>query len=110
MLITFVLFYLFADSTGIPPAVVEIVTLVVGIALAIALKVSPIPSRIVSLIGAAAGLVGMVGPRIVDFFPAGSRIPLIITVVGFTLTLISERIQGGVTVPEKRSLAAQGEM
>ena len=106
----YALFLFFADSTGVPPLVVDIVTLVVGVGVAIALKISPIPSRVVGAIGVLAGLVAHFGPGLATLFPASSHVPAIIVIIGFVLVSVSERIQGGVTVPEKRSAAAQGEM
>ena len=109
-LIAFTFMFFFADSTGVPPMWIDIITTVVGLGLTVWLKFGPTPSRLVGAIGAAAGLFGVLSPHIVTMFPEGSHIGIILAVLGFALALISERIQGGVTVHEKRVAAVNGEM
>jgi len=109
-MLAFLFLILFADSTGVPPGWVDIITLVVGVGLTVFLKYGPIPSRVVAVLGFAAGLIGFLGPKIYEFFPAGSHAGGIVATLGFVIVFISERVQGGVTVPGKRDLANQGEM
>jgi len=87
----------------------DIITLVVGVAVTLALKFGPIPSRIVAAVGALAALYGTFGDRIIGLFSPGSRVPIYIAIFGAVILAISERIQGGITVPEKRAEAVKAE-
>jgi hypothetical protein len=93
----------------VPAGWVDIISIIVGLAVTLALKFGPIPSRIVAGVGVAAGLFGAFGSQVIALFPAGSRIPLYIAVFGVVIAAISERIQGGITVPEKRVEAVKAE-
>lgn len=99
---------LFAEPS-VPAGWVDVISIVVGLVITLALKFGPIPSRIVAIVGVLAGLFGAFGATVVNLFPEGSRVPLYIAVFGVVIAAISERIQGGITVPEKRKEAAVAE-
>lgn len=102
-----ILNFLFQSSA--PAGWSDIITIVVGFGLTLALKLGPIPSRIVAAVGALAALYGTFGDKVIGLFPAGSRVPVYIAIFGAVILAISERIQGGITIPEKRTEAAKAE-
>jgi hypothetical protein len=93
----------------VPAGWVDVISVIVGLVITLALKFGPIPSRVVAVVGVVAGLFGAFGGQVVSLFPSGSRIPFYIAVFGVVIAAISERIQGGITVPEKRVEAMKAE-
>ena len=87
-----VVFWLLQSTEGIPPEVVTIAGGAVTLALAIFLHFGPVPSKYVSLVGAAAGTAAVILPKVVSFLPP--KLALIVIIVGYTLSLFNGRIQG----------------
>lgn len=96
-------------AASVPAGWVDTISIVVGVAITLALKLGPIPSRVVAGVGFVAGLFGAFGATIINMFPEGSRVPLYIAVFGVVIVAISERLQGGITIPEKRKEAVVAE-
>lgn len=63
-------------------------------------------SRYLSAIGAVLIFIGGATGLADVFGPNGGKIALLITVAGGAINLFTERISGGVSVPEKRAQAA----
>jgi hypothetical protein len=101
MLTSLILFALFANATGVPPIVVNVVTLAVGTVLAVVLKISPIPSKYVAWIAVAVGFITVAEPIAIKILPPS--VDAIVFSIAFVLTSISERVQGGVTDPSLRA-------
>jgi hypothetical protein len=108
ILISLVLAFLLM-AASVPPGWTDVISIAVGLVITFALKFSPIPSRVVGAVGALAALYGTFGDKLVGLFPEGSRVPIYIAVFGAVILAISERLQGGITVPEKRKEAAKAE-
>ena len=87
-----VVFWLLQSTEGIPPTVVTIVGGAVTLIVALILHFGPVPSKYVSLIGAAAGTIAVVLPKVVSFLPP--KLALIVIIVGYALSLFNGRIQG----------------
>lgn len=79
-------------STVIPPAWATAITAVVTVGIALWLHFGPVPSRIVTFIGAAAGLLATIEPLIGDMLPP--KAALIIAVIGYGLAAFNGRLQG----------------